>query len=289
MSEIITKTAEYWEPCNDKIRCTLCPHQCLIGMGKAGLCLGRKNIDGKLIAENYGRVTSMAVDPMTKKPLNRFYAANTILTVASYGCNFKCNFCQNHSISQQENDYTYYSPKAILDLALHHTINDNVGLAFSYNEPTISFEYVKDCFKLIKAAGLKTILVTNGYLAEKPFGELAALTDAMNIDLKGFNENFYHKICGGDLETVKKNITTAVEHCHVEITTLVIPQLNDDLQEIKAMAKWIGELNPEIPYHLSRFFPRYKMENQEPTPLATMSEAAEVASEYLKYVYLGNM
>ncbi len=288
-STTISPIAQYQQKEGDKVRCSLCPSYCLIPEGGRGSCLARKNQDGVLIADSYGKITSMAVDPMTKKPLNRFYSQNTILTVASYGCNLHCAFCQNHEISQNMAAYTYYSPQEILNLALHHTVNDNVGLAFSYNEPTISYEYVVDCFKLIREAGLKTILVTNGFLNPQAFAYLSSITDAMNIDLKSFNPEFYKKVCGGNLDTVLKNIKTAAANCHVEITTLIIPGLNDSMAEIEAMAQWIGSIDKEIPYHLSRFFPRYKMNLKEPTPLDTMDEAAEIASTYLKYIYLGNV
>lgn len=285
----LCKEASYYESVGNNVKCLLCPHHCLISEGKSGRCLGRVNHNGILYAENYGKVTSLAVDPMTKKPFNRFYSDNTILTVASYGCNLACRFCQNHHISQCKADYTEYTPQEILNLALHHTVNDNVGLAFSYNEPTVSFEFVRDCFRLVKNAGMQCLLVTNGYLEEKPFQELSDMTDAMNIDLKGFREEFYKDFCHGDLETVKRNIRLAAEKCHVEITTLLIPNGNDSKEEIEAMAKWIAAIDPNIPYHISRFFPRYQMEGTAPTPIDTMEDAAEIASQYLRYVYLGNM
>lgn len=285
----MVRQGEYQESQGDKVRCLLCPHKCLISPGKRGKCLARFNRNGILIAEGYAKVCSLAVDPMTKKPFNRYYPQNTILTVGSYGCNLRCTFCQNHTISQQKADYSLYYPRDILNLALHHTVNDNIGLAFSYNEPTINYEYVMDCFKVIAQSGLKTLLVTNGHLNPLPFENLAKITDAMNIDLKGFNQGFYRDICGGDLETVKNNIKTAVKYCHVEITTLVVPGLNDSPEEITSMAKWLGDIDSNIPLHLSRFFPRYKMMDREPTPLDTMDDLAEAASRYLKYIYLGNI
>lgn len=283
------KFAAYQQQEGEKVRCLLCPHNCLLAPGQKGFCRARANIDGALIAQSYGKITSLAVDPMTKKPFNRYYPENTILTLGSYGCNLSCQFCQNYSISQCCADYTYYSPEEVLQLALHHTVNDNIGLAFSYNEPTIAWEYVKDCFELMRQRNLKTILVTNGYLHTKPFTELAKLTDAMNIDLKAFTNGFYKNICHGDLETVKNNIKIAAQYCHVEVTTLIVPGLNDSLEEIENMARWLSEIDPEIPYHLSRFFPRYKMTDKEPTPVDTIDDAAEIAARYLKYIYWGNI
>ena len=282
-------TAEYRHREGNDIRCDLCPHRCRIVPGETGRCLARRNIDGKLVAEGYGKITSIAVDPIQKKPLNRYYPENTILTAASYGCNFQCPFCQNYHISQQEADFTYYSPERLRDLALNQTLNDNIGLAFSYHEPTINFEYVRDCDRLVKDAGLKNILVTNGYLAREPWEELLKLTDAINIDLKAFTDSFYKKECKGDLETVKGNILAAAKECHIEITTLIIPGLNDSIEEITAMAQWIAAIDPEIPYHLSRFHPRYQMSDMEPTPVDTLDNAAEAASQYLRYIYLGNL
>lgn len=281
--------ASYWHRENDRIRCDLCPHHCLISPGDTGLCLARRNIEGELIAESYGKVTSIAVDPIQKKPLNRYYPENTILTAASYGCSFQCAFCQNHHISQQEADFTFYAPETLRNMALHYTAYDNIGLAFSYNEPTINFEYIRDSYHLIKEAGLKNILVTNGYLEEEPWQELLTLVDAMNIDLKAFTDSFYKRICKGDLATVKRNIRTAAEKCHVEITTLVIPGHNDSIEEITAMAKWLAEIDPEIPYHISRFHPRYQMSDLDLTPVDTLDDAAEAASQYLHYIYLGNL
>ncbi|MDO4542745.1 MAG: AmmeMemoRadiSam system radical SAM enzyme, partial [Bacillota bacterium] len=267
----------------------LCPRQCLISEGKRGNCLARVNRKGVLIAESYGKITSLAVDPVTKKPFNRYYPDNTILTVASYGCNLHCKFCQNHHISQRMADYTYYSPEDVLRLALTHTANDNIGLAFSYNEPGISYEYVEDCFELIKKAGLKTLLVTNGYLNPEAFQALAKITDAVNMDLKAFNPGFYRDICGGSLDIVMENLITAAKECHLQVTTLVVPGLNDSPEEMKALVRWLGGLDPEIPFHISRFFPRYKMTDVEATPIDTIDDMAEVASEYLRYIYLGNI
>lgn len=283
------RQAEYQKPEGHKVRCLLCPHKCLVSEGKSGKCLARVNRNGILMADSYGKVTSLAVDPMTKKPFNRYHSQNTILTVGSYGCNLRCSFCQNHTISQKKADYSLYSPDDILNLALHHTINDNIGLAFSYNEPTINYEYVMDCFSAIADRGLKTLLVTNGYLNPQPFEKLAKITNAMNIDLKAFNSEFYRDICGGYLETVKNNIQIAARYCHIEITTLVVPGLNDSSEEIAALAKWLGNIDSNIPLHLSRFFPRYKMTNQQPTSLDTMDNLAEAAASYLKYIYLGNI
>lgn len=281
--------AEYWHSEGEDIRCELCPHHCRIAPGRTGRCLARRNQNGILIADGYGKITSIAVDPIPKKPLNRYYPENTILTAASYGCNFQCPFCQNHHISQQKADFTYYSPENLRNLALYQTRNDNIGLAFSYHEPTINFEYIRDCYQLVKNAGLKNVLVTNGYLSPAPWDELLQMVDAMNIDLKAFTPFFYRNQCKGDLGTVKENILTAAQKCHIEITTLVIPGYNDSIEEIAAMAKWIAAIDPEIPYHISRFHPRYHMSDVEPTPIDTLDDAAEAASQYLHYIYLGNL
>lgn len=274
-----------------KTICSLCPHHCAIEQGKFGLCRGRKNVDGIIICENYGKLTALALDPIEKKPLQRFYPGNFILSVGSYGCNMRCPFCQNHEIAMAESvaDAVYFSPAELTAKAqaLAETASGNLGVAFTYNEPLISYEYVMDTAKLLKKEGLKTVLVTNGMICKEPLEALLPYIDAMNIDLKGFTKTYYRWL-NGDLETVKNTIATSVKSCHVEVTTLIVPGKNDREEEMAAEAAWLSSLDREIPLHISRFFPRYHVRNGDPTPVDTVRRLCEIAKKHLKYVYAGN-
>lgn len=277
-----------------KATCALCPHHCVLAEGRTGLCRARKNVAGKIIAANYGKVTAIALDPIEKKPLRRFYPGSYILSVGSYGCNLSCPFCQNHQISlagggrlEDGLPLTEISPQALIKKALNLVPLGNIGIAYTYNEPLVGYEYVRDCAKLAAENGLKNVVVTNGMICAAPLRELLPAIDAMNIDLKGFTEGFYQKL-GGDLETVKTSIRTAHDHCHVEATTLVIPGENDSEAEMDALSAWLASVGPEIPLHVTRFFPHLDMADKEPTPLATIYRLAEVARGHLRYVYEGN-
>ncbi|NLM72455.1 MAG: AmmeMemoRadiSam system radical SAM enzyme [Clostridiaceae bacterium] len=282
--------ARYYEKLkDDTVHCLLCPHDCHIKNGQRGICGVRKNTDGDLYAESYGLISSLALDPVEKKPLYHFYPGSRILSVGSYGCNFRCSFCQNYSISMEKPGTVYVTPEELADKALELKKANNIGLAFTYNEPLINFEYVMDCCKLSKEKGLKNALITNGYIQQEPLKELLPYIDAMNIDLKSFSQEFYQKMCGGKVEFVKKTIETASQACHVEITTLIIPGLNDNEKEIEDLAQWLADISPEIPLHLTRFFPRYKMTDKEPTPVKTLEKLFNTARKHLKHVHLGNV
>lgn len=274
---------------NGIVHCLLCPHNCHIKSNKKGICGVRINKDGDLFAESYGQISSLALDPIEKKPLYRFFPGSFILSVGSYGCNFSCSFCQNNSISFGIPYTSYMSPENLVNKAFSLKDSDNIGLAYTYNEPFMSYEYVLDCCKLIRDKGMKNVLVTNGYVQKAPLSEILPYIDAMNIDLKSFSQDFYKKVCNGDVEHVKDTIRLASSACHVEITCLVIPGLNDSPEEIEAMSIWLSNLSPEIPLHLTRFFPRYKMMDREPTPKAALVKLAEIANRHLKNVYLGNV
>lgn len=273
-----------------KIKCPICPNNCMLSEGQVGLCRARMNKDGKIICENYGKLTSIAPDPIEKKPLYRFFPGKMILSVGSYGCNLRCPFCQNHEISMADDDKvgTYQTPPdCLVDMALSMKDRNNIGIAYTYNEPLISYEYVMDCSVLAREKGLKNVLVTNGYVCREPLNNLLPYIDAMNIDLKAFNEDFYRKI-GGDLETVKNTIAIAAKSCHVEVTTLVIPGENDSAEEIKSASRWIASIDENIPYHISAFYPRYKYSDKRPTSRKAVYDLVEEAKKYLKYVYPGN-
>jgi pyruvate formate lyase activating enzyme len=273
-----------------KAVCPVCMHHCTIEEGKTGLCRARSNENGRIVCTNYGKITSYALDPIEKKPLRRFLPGSKILSVGSYGCNLSCGFCQNHGISmvkEEEADYGIRMPEALVKDALAYAAKGNIGIAYTYNEPLIGYEYVRDCAKLAKKNGLKNVIVTNGCAGIEILEELLPYTDAFNIDLKGFTEGFYKKV-GGSLSMVKAFIERAAKESHVEVTTLIIPGENDDMRELKEAAAWLASIDENIPYHISRFFPMWKMQDKEATRVETVYALAETAREYLKYVYEGN-
>ncbi len=282
--------------------CDVCFRHCRIPEGGTGFCGGRACRGGEIYPKNAGRLTALALDPIEKKPLARFFPGSRILSAGSYGCNLRCLFCQNAEISWSEEAFAlrtktkYVSPEELAQAAASYRKAGNIGLAFTYNEPLISWEYVRDTAKLVKEAGMKNVLVTNG-CAELPVLEaLAPYIDAMNIDLKGFTKRYYEEICGGSLEMLKAFIERAVQVCHVELTCLVVPGENDGEEEIKEMTGWIAGLRngegavigPDIPLHISRFFPRFHMTDRPATPVETVYRLADAARETLHYVYTGN-
>ncbi len=286
------KEAMHWEKKNGKAHCFLCPHNCAIAEGKAGLCGVRQNMEGKLYSLNYGHVSSLALDPIEKKPLNRFHPGSLILSAGSVGCNFACPFCQNHSIAREAMDTvktSYMEPEGLADHAAALISRGNIGIAYTYNEPFMWYEFVLETAKAARARGLKNVLVTNGYISEEPLAELLPYVDAMNIDLKAFDPQFYKKVVHGGLAEVKATIAASAKQCHVEVTTLVIPTLNDSAEDTRKMAEWLACISPDLPLHLSRFFPRYQMTDKQPTPRQTLAELAGVAQGYLKNVYIGNI
>ena len=270
--------------------CGLCPHHCRLEEGQIGLCRARGNVDGTILPLNYGKITSIALDPIEKKPLMRFWPGSFILSVGSFGCNLRCPFCQNHEISQAGQEFRHQTvmPEQLVQIAetLAAESKGNLGVAFTYNEPLIGVEFLRDTAFLLKKRGMKVVLVTNGMMEEAPFRELLPLVDAMNIDLKAFHGEFYHWI-GGDLETVKRNIRLAAGAGHVEVTTLVIPGKNDSAEEMAQEAAWLAGISPELPLHISRYFPRFRSEIPA-TEVAVIYRLAEVARQHLSYVYEGN-
>lgn len=230
------------------------------------------------------------VDPIEKKPLRRFYPGKKVLSVGSFGCNLSCPFCQNHEISmagENGTDYIYLSPKELASQAEALEDRGNIGAAFTYNEPLVGYEYVRDAAMEVRKRGMKNILVTNGAFTEETEEAVLPYIDAMNIDLKGFTEDYYEKL-GGNLETVKAFIKKAVRACHVELTTLVVPGENNSVDEMRKLAEWVATLDCEIPLHVTRFFPRWKMRDWEAADVGNVYQLAEEAGKYLKYVYTGN-
>ena len=278
----------------EQVLCDVCPKFCKLREGQIGFCRARSNIGGKIVPINYGQATSLALDPIEKKPLMRFCPGTYILSYGSYGCNLRCPYCQNASISMAGPDncpHRVITPEGLTDLAVDLSKQEpgNIGVAFTYNEPTVCFEFIRDTSKLLHEAGLKSVVVTNGGLVRKYADELLPHVDALNIDLKGFSNEFYRYV-KGEFDTVKEFIKAAVEHkCHVELTTLVIPTKNDDPEEIGREVEWIASISPEIPLHLSRFFPRYKVDDLPPTPAETIYRLKDIAEKKLKYVFTGNL
>lgn len=277
-----------------KTVCQVCMHHCALAPGQKGLCGARKNQGGEILCDNYGQLTSMALDPIEKKPLQNFHPGSMILSVGSYGCNLRCPFCQNHEISmgdREASDAVYVSPERLADTALEWKERrkaGNIGVAFTYNEPLVGWEYVRDAARLVREYGMVNVLVTNGTASLEVLEELLPVIDAMNIDLKGFRQDYYAKL-GGDLETVKSFIAGAAQSCHVELTTLIVPGENDSFDEMEEEARWIAGLNREIPLHVTRFFPQYHMRDRPPTDIDRLHRLAQVAQRHLAHVYVGNV
>lgn len=270
-------------------RCRLCPRHCRILPSQRGWCRTRWNDHGTLKALTYGLVTSAALDPIEKKPLAYFHPGAVILSLGSWGCNMNCAFCQNFEISQKEPESRKVSPDDVLRLARALTAEGNIGVAWTYNEPALSFEFIRDTAPLIKEAGLVNVMVSNGFISKEALEALLPLIDAWNIDLKGWNPDFYKTICGAARNPVLETIQRAHEVSHVELTNLVIPKENDDPQCFEDMARWIGSLSPAIPLHITRFFPRWRMMNRPPTPVSTLVSLGEIARKYLNHVKIGNV
>ena len=280
--------ALYYEKlANNRIQCHLCPHECQISPGGKGACGVRLNKDGILYSAVYGKTTGIALDPIEKKPLYHYHPGEYILSLGTRGCNLHCDFCQNWHISQEVDSPTEdITSEEIIERAkeLH-----SFGIAYTYNEPFIWYEFVLDTAKLARAKGLENVLVTNGFVNMEPLEGMLPFIDAMNIDLKAFDEDFYTRICKGTLKPILEVIKRSAKACHVELTNLIIPTLNDSEDSIRKMVDWIyANLGAEVPLHLSRYFPCYKMDLPA-TPLETIKRAEMIAKEKLKYVYIGNI
>ncbi len=283
-------------------RCDVCFRHCEIKEGARGFCGVRTARNGYVEPANYGRITSLALDPIEKKPLNRFHPGSWILSVGSYGCNLRCPFCQNYEISwsrqayRLEKDTAEVTPEQLAEAALLSKKDGNIGIAFTYNEPLVGYEFVRDTARLVHDMGMVNVLVTNGTAEVSVLEELLPYIDAMNVDLKGFTDHYYRDVLGGDRQMVMDFITRAVRSCHVELTTLIVPGENDSEEEMRDLSAWIAGLKDasgtvigaDVPLHVSRFFPRFHMTDREATPVKTVYRLAEVARENLEYVYTGN-
>jgi pyruvate formate lyase activating enzyme len=286
----MSSEARWWEKKNENaVQCGLCPQNCVIKNGKTGLCGVRKNSGGKLSTTIYGQYTGANVDPIEKKPLYHFYPGRPILSLGAKGCNMACAFCQNWHISQNPEATTQtLSPEEAVSLAMSE---GSFGIAYTYSEPMIWFEYVIDTAAIAHEQGLKNVMVTNGFINLEPLKELLPFIDAMNIDMKSFDPIFYRKICQGSLDPVKKVCEESVKECHVEITNLVVPFKEEEkiIKDIEEMVEWIaGSLGENVPLHFSRYFPSYHYEKPQ-TSADLMNKAYEIACKKLNYVYLGNI
>lgn len=284
------REALYYEKKEQELAaCRLCPKLCTIREGKSGFCRVRKNRAGTLYAANYGEVTSYGMDPIEKKPLYHFYPGALILSLGTVGCNLRCGFCQNWSIAHGNPDTVSVTPEQAVEMARRQVAGgyENAGIAYTYSEPLMWYEFVLDTARLAARAGLKNVLVTNGYVNETPLRALLPYIDAMNIDVKGFTNDFYRKRCAGSLEPVLRTVAIACRECHVELTNLLVTGLNDTAEEIGRLVDWIASLDREIPLHFSRYFPNFETD-LPPTPLETLKRAEAIARQKLAYVYLGN-
>lgn len=277
--------AKYYTAHPDHVECAMCPHYCSIKPGKWGICRGRKNEGGKLWAANYGETTSIANDPIEKKPLYHFFPGKKILSIACNSCNMRCPFCQNWEISQAEVETRYLPPEILLKMFEDH---ETLGVAYTYTEPLMWFEYILDAGNAIRKAGGKNVLVTNGMINEEPLHEILPLIDAMNIDLKTMDPGVYKKTLKGDLEAVRRTIETAHKNCHIEITNLIVTGMNDKKSDIDSLIEYVSSIDPNIPLHFSRYYPNHEY-TKPPTSVKIIEYAYAKAREKLSYVYIGNL
>lgn len=283
-------------------KCHVCFRHCDLKEGCTGFCGARIGLKDKAVPANYGRITSMALDPIEKKPLHRFHPGTKILSVGSYGCNLRCPFCQNSEISwgDEAKEYAVSAetilPEQLVSIAEKQKKNGNIGIAFTYNEPLIGYEFVRDTARIAHSRGLKNVIVSNGTAELSVLNEISPYIDAMNIDLKCFDPDTYLRILGGNLQMTMDFIQEAVKTAHVELTCLIVPGVNDSKDMMREMTAWIASLKDgkgrtsgrDIPFHVSRFFPCFHMTDRPATPVSTVYALADVAREELNYVYTGN-
>jgi len=281
--------AKHWQKKDDKVQCTLCPQNCVISERKKGFCKARKNVDGKLVSLVYGRPVATNIDPIEKKPLYHFLPGSISFSIGTAGCNFACEHCQNYDIScadAEEVRAVELSPEDVVKIAVDKKCQ---SISYTYNEPTIFFEYVVECAKLAKKAGIKNILVTNGYINPEPAKEFCRYIDAANVDLKAFDEDFYSGIAKAKLAPVLDTLKIYKKCMWLEVTNLIIDGKNDDMGKIEEMCRWLRDnLGKDVPLHFSRAFPMHNMMDIIPTPENTLLDARKVAHKYLDYVYIGN-
>ena len=283
------KEAYFYEKIDENVQCTLCPRNCIIKPNELSFCRTRINYNGKLYAINYSNPCALHSDPIEKKPFFHFMPGKRALSLAEAGCNLRCKYCQNWEISQKsafETKNIELSPAGLVEMAKKY---DGI-IAYTYSEPIVFYEYVYDSSRLAKRKGLKNVVVSAGFINEKPLKKLLNVVDAIKIDLKAFNEEFYRKIVFGELDVVLRTIKTIHESGkHLEIVYLVVPGYNDKLEDIEKMVNWLSSIDPEIPLHFSRFHPDYKMQYVPPTPMNTLLKCYSIAKKKMSYVYIGNV
>ncbi len=277
--------ARYWDREGAAVICRLCPHECRIAPGRVGRCGVRRNVEGTLQAETYGRISSLALDPIEKKPLYHFRPGQRVLSAGSAGCNFRCGFCQNWSISQARPPLSPCSPAELIAGA---RAENAVGVAYTYNEPLVNLEWVLDCARLAREAGLANVLVTNGYVNPGPRDDLLPWIDAWNIDLKSARPGFYRRFCGAELGPVLDTLRAAVPAAHVELTHLIVTGGNDREDQLRDLVETVAKISTEVPLHFSRYFPEYRW-NEPPTPADLLERAVALGRERLAWVYAGNL
>ncbi|MEE3467390.1 MAG: AmmeMemoRadiSam system radical SAM enzyme [Eubacterium sp.] len=281
---------------SEMITCDICFHRCRLSEGQTGFCHARRNIDGENVSLCYGKLTSLALDPIEKKPLYHFHPGSMILSVGSFGCNLACPFCQNVEISLADKrdipETEEYSPEELVKIAMKYRPDGNIGIAFTYNEPLINYEFILDTAKLMKLEGLKTVLVTNGNASRAVLDKLGPYIDAMNVDLKSYDRDYYEHVLHGSFAATTDFIERALTYSHIEVTTLIIPDENDNVDEMRAIASYLSDLikrsGKDIPLHISRFFPRSQYSDRQPTPVETVHQLVDIAKVYLPHVYAGN-
>ena len=293
-----TKIADFWFKINDdSVKCTLCPHNCIIKNGQKGACGVRENISGELLSLNYFVASSGGLDPIEKKPLYHFYPGSSILSIGSFGCNLSCKFCQNYTISKEFSPSklasSNFTKKEIINSLVKNAEQNDLlafsGVAYTYNEPTVSAETILELGPAVRELGLKNVFVTNGFINPGPLEKFLEFGDAFNIDLKAITDDFYHKQCGAKLSPVLETIKTVSKSAHLELTTLVIPGLNDSTEDFIKLRDWIAdEIGKNTPVHLSRYYPMYKLSIPS-TPVDTLYKARDILKEKINYVYIGNI
>ncbi len=283
------KEAMFWKRVNNKVVCTLCPQTCVLSEGEVGKCGVRKVINNRLMSLSYGKVISMALDPVEKKPLFHFLPGSSAFSIATPGCNLKCKFCQNWEISQVINLPPWeIEPEKIVEMALKEGAT---SIAYTYTEPTIFYEFALDVAKIAKKAGLKNLWISNGYINEEPLRKIARYLDAANIDVKSTEDSFYREICGGLSAKIPLRTIRILRHrkVWVEATYLLIPGLNSSEAVMEGIAKSIANIGKDIPLHISRFHPAYLLQNIPPTQIELLEKALTIARQHLDFVYLGNV
>lgn len=270
------------------VECLLCPWHCRIKPANTGRCGARENHDGTLYSANYARITSLALDPIEKKPLYHFHPGSPILSAGSFGCNLSCRFCQNWQISQGRPPSHHVSPQELAAMAVDRKPQGNLGVAYTYNEPFVSYEYVADTAPLVAEAGMNNVLVTNGIVEREPLEELLPYIHAMNVDIKSMDDEFYRRLCGGRAAPPRHTVERAIKQCHVEITNLLIPGENDADEQIQALVDWAAGVSDRMPVHFSAYRPAHDFD-APPTPATTLKRAYDIAIQKLQFVYIGNL